>query len=215
MEFPHGVHAFKTYSSGNSFHRWQSYRDGLLQCESSIGWQVLPEKLSLCLLFFTGPSSCHAISLLLSGVSTGAIFLQETFSCSGVGSFMSCRWISAPQQISTGGRGAAWLTMVCTSACRGIFALAPGAPSSMSVELLHSHFLIPLSQLLCCNFCPFWNMLWQRCYQWAQSWPACGQWQVHPGAGWNWLCWPWRQLLMPPHWSYPWSSHISFQNLAM
>jgi len=48
--------------------------------------------------------------------------------CSGVGSSMGCRWISAPPWISMGHRGTACLPMVFTTSCRGISSPAPGAP---------------------------------------------------------------------------------------
>jgi len=66
-----------------------------------------------------------------------------------------------------GYRGTACLTMVFSMGCRGISALAPGAPSAppssltlVSAELFLSHHLAPLSQLLLhSNFYLFLNML--------------------------------------------------------
>jgi len=76
-------------------------------------------------------------------------------SCSGVGSSVGCRWISAPPWTSMGCRGTTCLAMVFSTGCRGISAPAPGAPPShpssltlVSAELFLLHLLGPLSWLL-------------------------------------------------------------------
>jgi len=56
--------------------------------------------------------------------------LLQTSTCSGVRSFMDCRWISAPAWTSMVCGGTACLTKVFTTGFRGISAPAPGAPAS-------------------------------------------------------------------------------------
>jgi len=101
--------------------------------------------------------------------------------CSGVGSSKGCRWISAPPWTSMGCRGAAFLTMVFSTGCRGFSALAPGVPpppsslTLVSAELFLLHNLTPLSCCKCCyaGLFLFLNVLLQSYYDrgwWAQPW---------------------------------------------
>lgn len=85
--------------------------------------------------------------------------------------------------------GTTWLTVVCITVCRGIFALVPGAPPPfaspgflVSADLFLSYFLTPLSRMLLCSiFHPFINMLSQGHYLWwAQLWPM-----MH--LSWSWV----------------------------
>ena len=100
----------------------------------------------------TGP----ARSLIQHRLPTGSPSPSGASTCSGVGSSPCCRWISAPALTSMGA-GHSCLTMGCTTGCRGISALAPGAPPAppasltlVSAGLFLSHILTPLSR---CSFC--------------------------------------------------------------
>ena len=79
----------------------------------------------------------------------------------------------------------AWLTMIVSMGCRGIFAVVPGAPhpspsslTLMSAKLFHIRLLHSLAVLLFRRFFFFFlNMLSQRYYHccwWAWSWPVAG-----------------------------------------
>jgi len=90
-----------------------------------------------------------------SMVSTQGHSLLWASTRSSMGSSVGCRWISAPPWTSMGYRGTTCLTMVFSRGCRGISALAPGAPppspsllTLVSAELFLSHILTPLS---CCK----------------------------------------------------------------
>jgi len=113
------------------FHGVQSFRNRLFQSGSPTGPEVLPGARSSM-----GLPQSHS--------------LLRASTCSGMGSLLGCRWISAPPWTSMGCRGTACLTMVCSMCCRGISALVPGArppsPSSLtlvSAMLFLSHILTP------------------------------------------------------------------------
>ena len=55
----HGLQFFKNCPSMDPFHRMQSFRNGLFQCGSPTGSQVLPENLHLHGLLFMGLISCQ------------------------------------------------------------------------------------------------------------------------------------------------------------
>jgi len=95
------------------------------------------------------PGACFSV-----GSPQGHSLLWGTSTCSGVGSSMGCRWISAPPRTSTMGcRVTACLTMVFSMGYRGISALAPWGISSPSfctdlgvcrvVSLTYSHSSLP------------------------------------------------------------------------
>jgi len=100
-----------------------------------------------------GPTQGHKVT---SGACSSAGFLWghsllQASNCSSVRSSTVCMWISAPPWTY---RGTACLTMLFSTGCSRISALAPGAPplppspvTSVSAELFPSHRLIPL--LLC------------------------------------------------------------------
>ena len=81
-------------------------------------------------------------------------------------------WRSAPLWASMGCRGTARLIVVCSTGCRGIFVLAPGAPplsssslTLVSAELLRSR-IFTLSGCYSTSVSPlFLTMLSQRRYQ--------------------------------------------------
>ncbi|KAM9590844.1 uncharacterized protein ACIBXB_005893 [Morphnus guianensis] len=150
----HRLQFFTNCSSMGPFHGVQSFRSTLLQHGSPTGSQVLPENLLHGLLSTDPqvlPGACSS-----AGFPRGHSLLWEP-TCSGVGSSTGCRWISAPPRTSMDCRGTACLTMVFTTGCRGISALAPGAPppppsslTLVSAGLFLLHVLTPLSG---CHFC--------------------------------------------------------------
>jgi len=94
--------------------------------------------------FSTGPQvlagACSSV-----GSPQGHSFLWAS-ACSGMGSSPGCRWRSAPPWTSMVCRGTAFLTMVCSTGCRGTSAPALGAPlpapsslTLVSTELFLSH----------------------------------------------------------------------------
>jgi len=179
----HGLQLFMNCPSVGPFHRVQSFRNRLLQRGSPMGSQALTANLLQCGLLsswahrscqepapvraplFMGPQvlpgACSS-----TGSSQGHSFLQAS-TCSSVGSSMGCRWRSAPSWTSMGCRGTACLTIVVFTGCRGISAVAPGAPppspslTLVSAELLlsYSHSSLQLKLLLCSSFSPFLNVI--------------------------------------------------------
>jgi len=104
---------------------------------------------------------------VLAGACSSAGFpwghsLLQASTCSVVGSSTGCRWRSAPPWTSMDCRGTACLTMAFTMGCRGISALAPGAPppspslTLVSAELFHTYSLLFLAEfsVLNSNFFP-------------------------------------------------------------
>jgi len=114
------------------------------------------------------PGACSSV-----GSPWGHSLLRAS-TCSSVGSSLGCRWRSAPLWTSIGCRGTIFLTMGCSTCCRGTTALVPGAsppPPSLltlvSAEFFLSHILTPLFSLLLHVSPPspaFLNVLSQRCY---------------------------------------------------
>ena len=124
-----------------------------------------------------------------------------------MGSSLGCRWISAPLWTPMVCRGTACLTMVCSTGCRGISVLAPGAPppppsalTLASAELHASHSLTPF--ILLHFFSPS-----QICYPRGATTIAdglrLGQWRVCHGVGWHWLHQTQGQLPAASHRSHP------------
>lgn len=124
----HRVHKF--------FHRVQSFRNTLLQQGSLTGSQVLPES-----GFRVDFPWDH--SLLLAPM------------CSSVGSSTGYRWISPLPQTSMGFRGTACFTVVFTTACGAIAALAPGSPSLSFFTDLGVCRAVSLTHSLVLVFCSF------------------------------------------------------------
>ena len=112
--------------------------------------------------------------------------LLQASTCSGIGSSLGCRWISARPWTSMDCRGTACLIMVFITGCRGkLSSLASGAPPSplSSLTLVSAGCFFHIVSLLSLDCClttilfPFLYMLSQRCYhgRWlAWPWPAVG-----------------------------------------
>lgn len=109
-----GLQSFITCSSMSPTHKVQSFRNQLLQ---------------------QGHNSCRKPAPVWPSLSEGTKVLQSmssprghslgTSTCSGMGSFLGCRWISAPSWTC---RGTAASPHSCNTGCREISALAHGAP---------------------------------------------------------------------------------------
>jgi len=130
------------FSKVSPSHGVQSFRNRLLQYGSPMGSQVLPANLlQHGLLSPRVHRSCqepalHGKLTTVSQPPSGIHLLQ----C-GV-PFVGCRWVSAPLWTSVGCRGTAFLTMVFSTSCRGISALASvtPSPSPSSLTLVSAEF---------------------------------------------------------------------------
>ena len=138
-----------------SLPRVQSFRNRLLQHGSPAGSQVLPANLlQRGLLFPWVHRSCQEPAPAWAFHRVTASFGHPPAPAWGPpqaagGYLLHCK-------PSMGCRGTACLTMVFTTGCRGISALAPGAPppppsslTLVSAELFLSHLLTPLCSCNC------------------------------------------------------------------
>ena len=151
----HGLQFFTTFSSVGPSHVVQ-----FLQAQAAPAW--VPHGV-------TSPAS--KLAPAWAPLPTGPRILPETCSsmdspqghsllwtstCSGVGPHPGCRWRSAPPWTSMGCRGTACLTVIFITGCRGVSAVAAGAPppppsslTLVSAELFLTRIVTPSSH---CRF---------------------------------------------------------------
>lgn len=79
-------------------------------------------------------------------LSTGCSFLQGASTCSIMGPFLICRWISAPSWTTMGCKEATCIVMSFARDFRGSSALPSLFLTLVSAELFPSHLFTPLSQ---------------------------------------------------------------------
>jgi len=101
----HRLQFFTNCSSVGPFHRVQSISNTMLQHGYSMRSQVLPAN-----VFWCGVLCLHGVSgpvrnLLQCWLSIGSQPPLGVPTCSGVGSFTGCTWISAPSWTSVGYKG--------------------------------------------------------------------------------------------------------------
>lgn len=115
----------------------ESFRSGLLQCESSMGLNSCKKPLS------------HVVLSLQAAASS------RSYQPPPVWVLHSCWWTSPSLQSSVGYRETACITTAFTTGCRGISLPPPSSPILASAGLFLSHFLTLSAPTAAQPFFPF------------------------------------------------------------